>query len=96
MFWWREAANWGTLLQALDIELESSPHHGAVLVQSLNYQAARRSERAARSDGVSCQIRKRAAGLVLHGDQIGKVTALFIRGQIVVVSQVKKIAWHAD
>lgn len=38
------------------------------------------------SDGVSCQIRKRAAGLVLHGDQIGKVTALFIRGQIVVVS----------
>lgn len=63
----------GALLQALDIELESSPHHGAVLVPSLNYQAARRSERAARSDGVSCQIRKRAGGLVLQGDQIGKV-----------------------
>lgn len=62
----------------LDIELESSPHHGAVLVPSLNYQAARRSERAARSDGVSCQIRKRAGGLVLHGDQ--KVNPLFIRG----------------
>lgn len=34
----------GALLQALDIELESSSHHGAVLVPSLNYQAARRSE----------------------------------------------------
>lgn len=51
---------------------------------------------AARSDGVSCQIRNRAGGLVLHGDQIGKVNPLFIRGQIVAVSQVEIIAWHAD
>lgn len=56
-------------------------------------KAARRSERAARSDGVSCPIRKRAGGLVLHGDQIGKVTPLFILGQIVAVSQVEIIAW---
>lgn len=34
----------GALLRALNVELESSPHHGAVLVPSLNYQAARRSE----------------------------------------------------